>query len=364
MKSGSQDKRVETLRRITDLFAAEAERFNDREIDVFDGILEHLINKIEHRALAELSRRLGPIKNAPCNVVQRLARDEDIAVAGPVLKQSTRLSDADLIEIANSRPQAHLLAISGRAQIDTSVTDVLLQRGDNHVFHKLAENENADFSDHGFATLVKHSESDEQLAEKIGFRRDVPLPIFRELLRRATKVVRLRLLGSANPDAFDRIHSALEAVSGDEQREASSQHDRDFAEAYEKALALHSNGEISESKILEYARMERYADMLAALSLLSGAPMQLVENILQSKHREAFLIPCKAAGLRWSTVCIMMTYRANNVILSGAQHDSLRTDYLKLSETAAARVLSILAGSASDSKESRRRNELSPANPA
>ena len=39
IQSGSKDKRVDSLRRITDLFVADANRLNDQQIDVFDDVL-------------------------------------------------------------------------------------------------------------------------------------------------------------------------------------------------------------------------------------------------------------------------------------------------------------------------------------
>src|SRR5208282_2953445 len=101
IQSGSKDKRVDSLRRITDLFVADVDRLNDQQIDVFDDVLCHLIKRIEGKALEELSRRLAPINHAPSDVVRGLARNDDIAVAAPILTQSTRLTDSDLIEIAN-----------------------------------------------------------------------------------------------------------------------------------------------------------------------------------------------------------------------------------------------------------------------
>src|SRR5580658_9478036 len=95
IESGSKDRRLDTLRRVIDLFVSDADRFNDQQIDVFDDVLSHLIKRIEGRALAELSQRLGPVNNAPLEVVRQLARDDDIAVAAPILTQSRRLSDHD-----------------------------------------------------------------------------------------------------------------------------------------------------------------------------------------------------------------------------------------------------------------------------
>jgi uncharacterized protein (DUF2336 family) len=337
--SGSKDKRVETLRRITDLFVAGADRLNDQQIEVFDDVLGHLIKRIEERALAELSRRLGPINNAPLDVVRRLARDDNIAVAEPVLTQSPRLSTKDLIEIANTKTQAHLLAISARPQIGTSVTDVLLQRGDRDVFHKLAGNSGASFSGSGFAALVKHSEHDEQLAEKVGLRLDVPLRLFRELLRRATEAVRSRLLALAGPERSYEIQRILAAISKDAQHEAGFDSEHDYAQARARVLAIQERGELNEAKLLEFAKMGQQADMVAALSLFCGAPLELVQNLMQREHREAVLIPCKAAGLDWPTVRVILTRRSLGRAMSDQDVDSAQTDYRRLSTASAERVL-------------------------
>jgi hypothetical protein len=57
-QGGSAEKRLQTLRRVSDLFLGGAVRFSDEQIGVFDDVLVHLINKIETKALIELSARL------------------------------------------------------------------------------------------------------------------------------------------------------------------------------------------------------------------------------------------------------------------------------------------------------------------
>src|SRR5580704_8958796 len=83
--------------------------------------------RIETRALIRLSTVLAPVDNAPIEVIRRMAHDDEIEVAGPVLVRSTRLSDDDLIRIAETRSQQHQLAISGRALLIEMVTDVLVR---------------------------------------------------------------------------------------------------------------------------------------------------------------------------------------------------------------------------------------------
>jgi hypothetical protein len=101
---------------------------------------------------------------------------------------------------------------------------------------------------------------------------------------------------------------------------------------------MQTTGELHEATIFEFAKAARYADMVVALSLLCGAPLKLVENLLQSGHREAILIPCKAAGLEWPTVRMVLNCRS---IGRTSDHDieSARADYAKLSQSSAARVM-------------------------
>jgi uncharacterized protein (DUF2336 family) len=339
IRSGSKEKRVESLRRITDLFVADADRLNDHQIDLFDDVLGHLIKRIEGKALAELSQRLGPINNAPVDVVQRLARHDDIAVAEPILARSTRLNDSDLIEIASTKAHAYLLAISARPHIATEVTDVLLQSGSSQVYHRLASNSGANFSETGFARLVKHAERDDKLAETMGLRLDLPLRLFRELLLRATEAVRSRLLAMAGPESREQIQRVLAAISEDTRHEAGFQNAHDAAEAQARVLAMRSTGSLNEASVFEFAKTDRYAEMVAALSLLCGAPVRLVESLLQSDHCEALLIPCKAAKLEWPTVRLILTCRSIGYTKSVHDLDRAQSDYARLSPNTAARVL-------------------------
>ena len=97
---GSAEKRLETIKRVTDLFLSSAGSLNAEQIELFDNVLERLIKTIELRAiadisariaLAEMSEKLAPIAQAPPSVIRRLARNDEIAVAGPVLAESARL---------------------------------------------------------------------------------------------------------------------------------------------------------------------------------------------------------------------------------------------------------------------------------
>ena len=181
--AGSDNRRLQTLRRVTDLFLAEPDRLTDEQVNIFGDVLLRLVERIETRARAELSRRLAPIHNAPNQVIQKLARDDEISVAGPVLMQSARLSNADLIEIARTRSQGHLMAIAGRDLLEIPVTDVLVDRGDGTVLDRLIKNSGAAFSEQSFAKLVDHAEKSESFALLLGRRIDIPIRFFQGTAR-------------------------------------------------------------------------------------------------------------------------------------------------------------------------------------
>src|ERR1700674_127213 len=117
VQNGSPDKRADTLRSVTDLFVNGANRLSEAQVALFDQGIGYLIDQIEVKALVELGDRLAPIANAPIDVIIRLAGHDSIAVAGPVLAHSERLTSADLIDIAEAKGQAHLLAMSRRKRI-------------------------------------------------------------------------------------------------------------------------------------------------------------------------------------------------------------------------------------------------------
>ena len=108
LKTSSIDRHGAILKSVTSLFLAGHDRINNEVSSVFDDVIVRLVDHVESRARVELSMDLAPIANAPNHVIRRLAADDDIAVAGPVLAQSPRLTDENLVEIASSKGQSHL----------------------------------------------------------------------------------------------------------------------------------------------------------------------------------------------------------------------------------------------------------------
>jgi uncharacterized protein (DUF2336 family) len=335
--SQSADKRVATLRRVTDLFLGEADRLNDEQISLFDDVLAKLTQRIETKALAELSSRLAPIQSAPTEIIRRLAEDDEISVAGPVLAESPRLTSSDLIAIAKTKGQGHLLAISGRRQLEETVTDVLLARGNHEVTSRLATNSGACFSEEGFEILVKAGETDATLAEKIGLRLDLPVRLLRELLLKATEAVRSRLLALATPENREEIQRTLGTISNEVSREVTAP--RDFTNALELVLSMQKKEQLNESVLLLFANAQKYEETVAALSLLCGASIEIIKPLMKAVSPDGLLIPCKAADLKWATVNAILKTRVAHHSISDHDLARCKASFIALSTATAKRTL-------------------------
>src|SRR6476660_4749609 len=208
---GTAESRERALWHATDLLIAG--RYSDDEIWTFGEVIGRLADEIEVAARAQLAKRLANFDNAPINIIHKLAFDDSIDVAGPVLRESEQLDDNALIANATTKSQSHLLAISQRKSIGETVTDVLVARGDQNVVNSVAGNAGARFSDFGFLHMVKRAEGDSILAEQLGLRRDVPRRIFQQLIAKASEDVKKRL-ERERPAIVDQIQTSVADVTG------------------------------------------------------------------------------------------------------------------------------------------------------
>jgi Uncharacterised protein conserved in bacteria (DUF2336) len=201
----------------------------------------------------------------------------------------------------------------------------------------------------GFTTLVHNAETDESLAEKLGLRLDIPLRLLRELLLKATEAVRARLLSHAPPETKGEIQRVLAKISNEVTREATAS--RDFAQAQQGILLMKKEGRLNESALLEFANRRLYEQMVAALSMLSSASIDLIASLMKGARSNGLLVPCKAAGLKWPTVSVILCNRFAHHTMSDADLALAKEDFLRLSQPSAQRILRFWQVRAKTTKE-------------
>jgi uncharacterized protein (DUF2336 family) len=334
VQHGSVEKRTETLRRITTLFLEGAPNFNAEHIALFDDVIGCLIEEIEAKALAELARRIAPIANAPAGVVGTLAKNDDIAIAGPVLKQA-RLAEPDLMYIAENKSQAHLLAMSTRLGISEALSDILVERGDREVARSIANNEHARLSDSAFTKLVERAEQDGVLAEKVGMRTDIPPRLFRQLVIQASEVVQKRLLAKAKPETQAEIRRVLAQVTD---KVAAKAAPRNYTVALAAVRALHKERKLGEADVAEFAKAGKYEETIAALATMCAVPVEVVGRLMSGERADPVLILARAVGFGWPTVRVIFNARPGGRP-SPQTLDAALENFERLTPTTAQRVV-------------------------
>ena len=334
---GTVARRVETLRRVTDLFINGAVDFSDEQIGLFDDVFQCLMVHIETSAKALLANRLAVIDTAPPLVIRALAFDDLIEVAAPVLSKSERLDDDALIETARSKSQAHLMAISIRKVLSGAVTDVLVLRGNDEVIQSTVNNPGAEFSERGFTRLINRAEGDDTLATCLGMRPTMPRHLYLKLLAKASATVRERL-EAANPQQAGEVPIAVREATR-RARSAPSALTQETAIAHALVKSLYDDGRLDEFQVATFAEAGKFDEANAAIAALAKVPVSIAENMMVETRAEGVMILAKVSGMSWSTVKAIINMRDDLSGMDRADLQACKATYERLRPSTAQQVL-------------------------
>jgi len=300
--------RHKTLRAVADLFLASAPSFDDAHVEMFDTVFEILLDEAHRSGLPELSQRIGPVENAPPRLVKRLANDSDISIAGPVLSQSPRLSSEDLCEIARTKGNAHMLAMSTRKNLAEPVTDILVNKGDHQVARSVAVNRDARLSREGLDKLIKRAERDQSIAASLSARSEI------------------------EPEA---LNSALSRASAQAEKCSIA-----VAAAMRLAISLLQANGLHDEQISGFASNREYENLVASLAVRASLKYEVIENLMRSEKSAGIVLVCKALGMPWNTseAVLRMSLRRDHRI-GESEIVNARREFLELSRATAERIV-------------------------
>jgi len=306
-RDGTPERRTRMLRCATELFVSAATRLSPGQIEVFDNVLVRLMDRVDARAQAELSAALADVSPAPPATIRRLARHDNPSVAAPVLSKCRQVTDADLVEVAGHQSQQHLLAISGRQPLGEAVTDVILKHAGKDTSRVLARNPAARFNPLGYRALLIAAERDDNLAEALGSRPDLPPETLQNLLLRTTDTVRARLLKSAPAEVREKVQAALKSVPA--KVTPATPASNDYAEAKTAVVVLNKTGKLNDSSVNRFAIRREYPNVIAALSLLSGGTVEVIAALMEEESGNGLIIACRGSRLNWQTTAAVLNNR-------------------------------------------------------
>jgi uncharacterized protein (DUF2336 family) len=320
------------LHQLTELFLTNAGHYSADQLELYDGILNELVKRVEVAARVKLSQRLASIDGAPTKTIRSLALDDAIEVAEPVLSQSNVLDDDTLARCISLKGQEYLLAIATRDKINEAISGQLIATGDRRVLGILAGNPGATISDPSFGILVKKSANDDWLTECIAGRRDVPPHHLRNLLLKASEIVRQRLMAT-HPELRDTIEEIFPNPATSATNKAGLSTD------YKSAERVVRSREITEETVKEFARENKVGEIIVSIAQLSNLSVDEIGSLLMGTWTSPVAVILKAIGFHLPT--LEMIYRSRLSDGEQVRADLLRTkaEFIAIRRPTAERIV-------------------------
>jgi uncharacterized protein (DUF2336 family) len=251
-----------------------------------------------------LAEALKDVAQAPPEVIVRLARDAEIAVAAPILQFSPVLSDDDLLEIIASSPIAGALsAIARRHVVTFAVTDAIADSNDVDAIAVLLGNTSAQIRETTLDRLIDRAPDIDAWHEPLVLRPHLTARMAHKLARFAAAHL-LQLLSERRdlaPEAAQAVAGIVKkrlddiAHNGPAAAEARKVITDDAA--MDRALRLQAAGNLDETTVDTALSGGDNAFVVAALAVLSTLPVTLIRKVVATQSAKGCVSVAWKAGL-------------------------------------------------------------------
>jgi uncharacterized protein (DUF2336 family) len=329
-------RRASILARLTNLFISGRAAYDDQQIALFDDVLIRLSEQVEVVARTRLSERLAAISDPPCGIIKALAKDQNIAVALPVLTHC-ELDDDTLTDVARTRGQGHLEAIARRESVSEPVTEILTERGNKAVLLSVIDNPGARFCESSYSHIVERSGGDPDLAARIWRRNDIPRHHLVRLFIDASDAARIKL-ESIDPKRGKVIREVIAGISQEMQGKARGD-SREYQVATETIKRINSEGRLDNLALKQFARANKFDEVAVALSMMCDLPIEVIERGLVQDRSEVVVVVAKAAGLDWETTRTILQMEARGGAKSRQHLEMALGSFTKLTLSTAQKAI-------------------------
>lgn len=337
----SSQKRLELLHKITDLFLEAGGSHTDAENYLFNDIMDKIVDQISHEAKIQVSANLATLPGFPADVVRKLANDQDIEIARPVIRSSPVLTDNDLLGIAMTAEQDHLHAIATRDKLSAVVTDVLIDRGNQRVVYSVSANHGAEVSHWGFERLLEKARADVNLQELLIERPDLSQDTVEKLLPLISESLTMKLV--------ERGFNVGETPSADLMQMARQQftlalRDRKSNIRGVAALVeLVSRGELTlDQAVAELTAEGRLLDVATLLTKSANLELNDIFGVFTRGQLQTLMMLFRALDLKWSTLEGVLALRAKKMGTPNPASAEGARDYQAIDMSLAKRAIRFL----------------------
>lgn len=179
LQDPSPENRAEAAKKVGEVFGAAD--LGDKEKAIAEDIFRTMLKDAAVRVRQALSESLKDNPAISADIVSSLAKDVD-DVALPMIESSTVLSDADLIEIIETRGEALQMAVANREGVSEQVSDKLVDTANETVIGALVSNDSAKIAEKTFDRVLNEYGSNEAISSSIAQRSKLPMNVAERLV--------------------------------------------------------------------------------------------------------------------------------------------------------------------------------------
>jgi uncharacterized protein (DUF2336 family) len=276
----------------------ERDKVRAMTLDALDILVQDQLVQVR-QVIAEA---LKDAHDAPHGIIQRLARDAELEVAGPILEFSPIFTDEDLLEIISTTAVSGAIrAISRRDGVSEDVCDAIVVSDDVDGVTALLGNASAQIREETLDRLVEGSRRTPDWQMPIVKRSFLPIGAVRKLSSFVTDAVLGALMRRDDLDAetVDMVGKAVrERMNGDG---AENQPEPELPtrenDARTKVMMLHAEDALDQDAIDEELMGGNRTFVTEALAVLSGLPPAVVLRIVSARSAKAVTALSWKAGL-------------------------------------------------------------------
>lgn len=327
----SSERRVELLRRVTDAYLDQPERHTSAEQYFFEEVVANIFDRIQGGDKAVASAKLATLPEMSEDLARKLAFDDDIAVARPIIRDYRGMPENVLIDIAKTGSQDHLNLIAGRPMVTPPVSDVVVARGDSNTVKTLAANGGAQFSQRGMDELIAKAKADGDLQALIVSRDDLTVGAITKLL----------------PIISDELASRLRGMAVEIDEASIVRHLGDWALDRKKNIErtdayidrIRKNDLNLDEVVLDLVKSKRLFDAAAVIGSMTGLDRFYIFHILTVGKIESILLLMRSVNLSWRAADAFLRLRAAKAGIGSFGALPTRLEYEAIDVPTAQRVV-------------------------
>lgn len=271
-------------------------------------VLETLARDQLTRVRQLIAEAIKDVARAPAEVVdrvvKRLANDDEIAVAGPVLEHSPLLSEEDLLAIIESATgQGPLAAIARRHGVGGAVSEAIVGRtiaadgrlsGDAAVITSLLANPSAQIREQTLDRIVEAAPEQTPWHEPLVRRPSLPASAIRRIAGFVAELLlnELQARDDLDPETVKAVAKAVQhriAAKGPKKPAKLT--------GRERAKQMHAAGKLDEDALSQALLSGERSFVAAGLALMASLPAGVVDKIVESRSAKGVTALVWKAGL-------------------------------------------------------------------